>query len=84
MTLDIVNQTAGVAARDYLAALAQDIVHQDAAHALEAIDGLHRESKDMSRLCEEMAEYFRGRDAHQGPMKDRLPAGAGAPPRSWR
>lgn len=60
MTLDIVNQTAGVAARDYLAALAQDIVHQDAAHALEAIDGLHRESKDMSRLCEEMAEYFRG------------------------
>ena len=21
---------------------------------------LHRESKDMSRLCEEMAEYFRG------------------------
>ena len=60
VTLDIVNQTAGVAARDYLAALAQDIVHQDAAHALEAIDGLHRESKDMSRLCEEMAEYFRG------------------------
>ena len=31
VTLDIVNQTAGVAARDYLAALAQDIVHQDPA-----------------------------------------------------
>ena len=39
---------------------AQDIVEQNPAHALEAIDGLHRESKDMSRLCEEMAEYFRG------------------------
>ncbi len=60
VTLDIVNQTAGVAARDYLTALAQDIVEENAARALEAIDGLHRESKDMSRLCEEMAEYFRG------------------------
>ena len=60
VTLEVVNQTAGVAARDYLAALAQDIVEQKPAHALEAIDGLHRESKDMNRLCEEMAEYFRG------------------------
>lgn len=60
VTLDVVNQTAGVAARDYLASLAQDIVEQNPAHALEAIDGLHRESKDMNRLCEEMAEYFRG------------------------
>lgn len=60
VTLDIVNQTAGVAARDYLTALAQDIVEENAARALEAIDGLHKESKDMSRLCEEMAEYFRG------------------------
>lgn len=60
VTLEVVNETAGVAARDYLSALAQDIVEQNPAHALEAIDGLHRESKDMSRLCEEMAEYFRG------------------------
>ncbi|CCX36865.1 dNA polymerase III subunit gamma and tau [Clostridium sp. CAG:1013] len=60
VTLEVVNQTAGVAARDYLASLAQDIVEQNPAHALEAIDGLHRESKDMNRLCEEMAEYFRG------------------------
>ena len=60
VTLSIVNQTAGVAARDYLTALAQDIVEQNPSHALEAIDGLHRGSKDMSRLCEEMAEYFRG------------------------
>ena len=60
VTLEVVNQTAGVAARDYLASLAQDIVEQNPAHALEAIDGLHRESKDMNRLCEEMADYFRG------------------------
>ena len=60
VTLDIVNQTAGVAARDYLSDLTQDIVEQNVSHALEMIDGLHRESKDMSRLCQEMAEYFRG------------------------
>ena len=60
VTLDIVNQTAGVAAREYLTALAQAVGEEDAATALEIIDGLYRESKDMSRLCEEMGEYFRG------------------------
>lgn len=60
VTLEVVNQTAGVAARDYLAALAQDIVGWNAAHALETLDSLHRESKDMTRLCQELAEYFRG------------------------
>ncbi len=37
VTLEVVNQTAGVAARDYLSALAQDIVGQNAAHALEPL-----------------------------------------------
>lgn len=60
VTLKIVNETAGVAARDYLSSLAQAVLEQDAASALASIDALHRESKDMSRLCEEMAEYFRG------------------------
>ena len=60
VTLNVVNETAGVAARDYLAALAQDVVDQNTAHALDSIDQLHGQSKDMSRLCEEMAEYFRG------------------------
>ena len=49
-----------MAARDYLSSLAQAVLEQDAASALASIDALHRESKDMSRLCEEMAEYFRG------------------------
>lgn len=60
VTLEIVNETAGVAARDYLSSLAQAVAEQDAASALATIDALHRESKDMSRLCEEAAEYFRG------------------------
>ena len=38
VTLDVVNETAGVAAREYLASLAQDVADQDAARALETID----------------------------------------------
>ena len=60
VTLEVVTRTAGVAAREYLADLTQAIAEQNCARALELIDGLHQESKDMSRLCEELAEYFRG------------------------
>ncbi len=60
VTLETVNRTAGVAARDYLSSLAQAVAERDSAGALNMIDELYRESKDMSRLCEEMAEYFRG------------------------
>ncbi len=59
VTLEVVNRTAGVAAQGYLTTLAQAVAERDAAKALETLDGLHRESKDMVRLCEEMAEYFR-------------------------
>ena len=59
VTLEVVGLTAGVAAQGYLTTLAQAVAEQDAAKALETLDGLHRESKDMVRLCEEMAEYFR-------------------------
>ncbi|MCH5352414.1 MAG: DNA polymerase III subunit gamma/tau [Acutalibacter sp.] len=60
VTLETVNRTAGVAAREYLSALAQAVQEQDISRALEVIDELYRASKDMNRLCEEMAEYFRG------------------------
>ena len=60
VTLDIVNQTAGVAGREYLSALTQAVAEEDPAAALSLIDGLYRESKDMGRLCEELGEYFRG------------------------
>lgn len=60
VTLEVVSRTAGVAAREYLADFAQAIAEQNCGRALELIDQLHRESKDMSRLCEELAEYFRG------------------------
>lgn len=60
VTLEVVSRTAGVAAREYLADFTQAIAEQNCGRALELIDQLHKESKDMSRLCEELAEYFRG------------------------
>lgn len=60
VTLDVVARTAGIAAREYLYELAGAIVRQDCPAALERIDKLYRDSKDMSRLCEELCEYFRG------------------------
>lgn len=58
--LETVQETAGVAAREYLYELAQAVADRDASPALEGIGRLHRESKDLSRLCQELAEYFRG------------------------
>ncbi|MGI6254894.1 MAG: DNA polymerase III subunit gamma/tau [Acutalibacter sp.] len=60
VTLEIVNQTAGLAGREYLTSLAQNVADHEIPQALETIDNLHRNSKDMGRLCEELAEYFRG------------------------
>ncbi len=59
VTLEVVDRTAGVAARSYLSSLAQAVKDRDASAALELIDSLHQESKDMGRLTEELAEYFR-------------------------
>lgn len=60
ITLETVYETAGLAARDYLGQLARAVAERDPAAALGVIDRLHRESKDLSRLCAELAEYFRG------------------------
>ncbi len=60
VTLEVVNQTAGLAGRDHLVALTDAIVQKNSAPALELIASLHAASKDMMRLCEEMITYFRG------------------------
>lgn len=60
VTADIVYETAGLASRDYLSRLAGAVAEEDPAAALEMVDHLYRESKDLSRLCGELAEYFRG------------------------
>ncbi len=60
VTLETVQETAGVTAREYLGELAQAVADRDPGPALEGIGRLHRESKDLNRLCGELAEYFRG------------------------
>ncbi len=60
VTLDVVNEAAGLAGREYLGELSDAIASKDTSKALRTLDLLHRQSKDMSRLCEELAEYFRG------------------------
>lgn len=59
ITVDTVNETAGIANQTYLSAFADAILTRNTALALETIDDLYKNAKDMNRLCEEMAEYFR-------------------------
>lgn len=57
--IQIVRETAGVSDRSYLLTLATAISEKNSADAIYTINELYTASKDMSRLCEEMAEYFR-------------------------
>ena len=57
--LDVVSETAGLAGRDHLFSLADTVLRQNGGEALELIDGLHKASKDMVRLCEELIGHFR-------------------------
>lgn len=60
VTMELVTQTAGLAGREHLFRLADAITGKDPAAALSVIDELYGASKDMARLCEELAGYFRG------------------------
>lgn len=60
ITAAVVQDAVGMAGRDYLSGFADAVMKRDAASVMENIDTLHKASKDMSRLCEELAEYFRG------------------------
>ena len=55
----LVAETAGLAGRGHLEELALCIHRGDRSGALEKIDALYKASKDMGRLCEELAGYFR-------------------------
>lgn len=60
ITVSVVQDAVGMAGRAYLSGFADAVLKRDAAGVMESIDSLHKASKDMSRLCEELAEYFRG------------------------
>ena len=59
ITEEQVRRTAGLADKSSLIAICDCILNKDAAGAIDLIDELHRSSKDMARLCEELVEHFR-------------------------
>jgi DNA polymerase-3 subunit gamma/tau len=71
ITVDTVNETAGLVGREHLFELTEAIRERDSGAALEMIDRLHNSSKDMARLCEELSAHLRNlmliktmKDAH--------------------
>lgn len=71
ITVEVVNETAGLVGRDHLFELIEAMQQNDSALALELIDRLHNSSKDMARLCEELSAHMRSlmliktmKDAH--------------------
>lgn len=55
----VVRDAAGLASRDYIFELASCAINKGTARALEKIDELYTESKDMARLCDELIAHFR-------------------------
>lgn len=54
-----VRQAAGLADKKYLYELSACIINKNTARAMEYIDRLYSESKDMARLCDELIAHFR-------------------------
>ncbi len=55
----VVREATGLAGRDYLFTLADAIKNEDVPLAINTVNELHKASKSMSRLCEELTEHFR-------------------------
>lgn len=56
---DTVREATGLAGRDYLFSLAGAVNNGDIPAAIDIINELHKASKSISRLCEELTEHFR-------------------------
>ena len=59
ITENSVRKTAGLADKTHLFDITDAILQKDAAKAVEIADELHKNSKDMARLCEELVGHFR-------------------------
>ena len=59
ITEETVRKTAGLADKSHLFEMTDSILNKDAANAVRIIDELHRNSKDMARLCDELIGHFR-------------------------
>lgn len=56
---DTVRNAAGLVSKDYIFELAVSCINKNVEKALSYINNLYNESKDMSRLCDELLEHFR-------------------------
>lgn len=59
ITVETVNETVGLAGKEYLFSLSNAILENNGAAALETINELHNHSCDMDRLCNELINHFR-------------------------
>lgn len=59
ITSEIVREATGLAGRDYLSSLADAVINENVPSAITTIDALHKASKSIPRLCEELTGYFR-------------------------
>lgn len=59
ITEELVRKTAGLADKSSLFSLTDCVLSNDTAGAINIVDELHRSSKDMARLCQELVEHFR-------------------------
>ncbi len=59
ITETIVRQTAGLADKSHLIAITDAIIKKDSAAAVEIVDQLYSQSKEMLRLCDELTAHFR-------------------------
>ncbi|MDF2567151.1 MAG: dnaX [Oscillospiraceae bacterium] len=57
--IDAVSNAVGIAGRDYLFRLSENILNKDSTDALQVIDELHVQMCDLERLCDELITHFR-------------------------
>ena len=59
VTASVVRSAAGLAAQGHIFELAGCVIRKNAQKALELIDSLYKDSKDMASLCDELQSHFR-------------------------
>ncbi len=57
--VDVVRSAAGLAQKDYLLSLASSCVNKNSERAISIINKLYNDSKDMSKLCDELINHYR-------------------------
>ncbi len=57
--VDVVRSAAGLASKDYLLSLASSCVNKNSERAISIVNKLYNDSKDMSKLCDELINHYR-------------------------